>query len=103
MSEAKHTAGPWYPRWGGEPGHVFSPKTGRLIATVPHEQSDATPQHDTRLLAAAPDLLAACKAALPALERAATELVSGYFAQKADLVRAVIAKAEPPPESSALA
>ncbi len=40
------------------------------------------------------DLLAACEAALPALDRAALELGgTGYFASKADEVRAAIARA----------
>ncbi len=63
----------------GESGHIaIFPDTGEA---------------DARLCAAAPDLLAACEAALPALDRAALELGgTGYFASKADELCAAIAR-----------
>jgi hypothetical protein len=50
------------------------------------------------LLARRDALLAALEVALPALDRAALELDSGYFAGKADEVRAAIASARKEPQ-----
>lgn len=55
------TPGPWWPRYGGEPGFVYASDAKRLIAEIPHEKSDAIQRPDSRLIAAAPDLYAALR------------------------------------------
>jgi hypothetical protein len=74
MSEAQHSPGPWHPEAGfGLPPEVRDPQN-RLICTVAADQDNhLTPENpqalaNVYLLAAAPALLAACRAALPALE-----------------------------------
>ncbi len=55
--KAKHTPGPWYDKnsAGNHQGMVISEATGATVAVVYDKR-------DTRLLAAAPDLLAALQA-----------------------------------------
>jgi hypothetical protein len=58
MSEPKHTPGPWYtnPKPDSPQGLIYQENTGKNIA-VCYETLDAN------LIAAAPELLEACKAA----------------------------------------
>lgn len=90
---AEHTPGPWHPRYGGEPGYVYSSSASKVVCIVPHEQSDAVDNPDSRLITAAPDLLAACEA----LSKAPLD-PSGRWTdeekQALKLLRAAIAKAK---------
>ena len=45
------TGGRWWPRYGGEPGFIYSSGEKRLIATVEGESSDATPNPNSRHIA----------------------------------------------------
>ncbi len=94
MSEAKHTPGPWVALWandyltGNQPVEIAAP-TGHPIAEVVRVDPAAGGDHtaNARLIAAAPELLAACMAfvACPADERHAIDLEL--------IVEAAIAKA----------
>lgn len=64
-----HTPGPWTIRQGGT--EIHGPHYGRQIAHIPpdlrylpHDENAA----NARLIAAAPELLAACEAALPIID-----------------------------------
>jgi len=68
----KHTPGPWKIKFDF---NVFQLKTGRLVASCGGHSSNVNPQEihyenlaNTRLVAAAPDLYFACRAALLTLE-----------------------------------
>jgi len=94
MSEAKHTPGPW--EYGvipeqyqtycfGARGLLF----GRVVGS-PARDAEA----DARLIASAPDLLAACKMAVAAVLYAQTVDQSGSFDATRAALSAAIAKAE---------
>lgn len=97
MSDAKHTVGPWWPRHGGEPGAVYSSGAGRLVCLVPHEQrDDGEFRPDSCLIAAAPDLLAACEAwdqGFTDGEEFTSEQLLAWLNANRRLARAAIAKA----------
>jgi hypothetical protein len=85
-----HTSGPWIERGayvvGGNPQLLIADcSCGRFG----REEDDA----NARLIAAAPDLLAALKNALPLLERAKEWLTDEAYAGSTAKIRAAIAKA----------
>lgn len=95
MSE--HTPGPWQVWYGGLDGDTYftiGSKYGDVSGVVcdyavPSPRPSAEVRANARLIAAAPDLLAACQAALPYVEQMpwpAPERV-------VDAVRAAVAKA----------
>jgi len=64
MSPRKHTPGPWYfaPRMNMQSGlMIYAQPHGVTVAAVPH--NDSTGRADAALIAAAPDLLEAARAA----------------------------------------
>lgn len=70
----KHTPGPWRSSWYEENSRTHIGSWGltagsdsRRVVFRRCKQGDATALANARLIAAAPDLLAACKAALPRL------------------------------------
>ena len=90
---AKHTAGPWKyhddDTQGGFYGqyYVTSPATGgRVVARIQGIGSETAA--NTRLIAAAPELLVACKQAMTIMDHA------GGFSDTVILCGAAIAKAE---------
>ncbi len=95
----KHTPGPWEVGDGGVRGseHTIycSDRTGSAVATVKFEPIDLTGRSpheraaNARLIAAAPDLLAACKMVAD-IAVSWSPITPGDIAQ----VRAAIAKAE---------
>lgn len=100
MTDAKHTPGPW--TYGG---HLFDSRimaeeapsswSSRTIAVVDHTE-DEMGEANAHLIAAAPDLLAACTHALNALERVAHTVDREELdavVEVAALTRAAIAKA----------
>ncbi len=86
MTQSKHTPGPWFYQVDLEGryyvGHTFNPRGQPELWRGTHTREDAA------LVAAAPDLLAACKAAL--------ERIDGMNESMGvvDELRAAIAKAE---------
>lgn len=91
MSEATHTPGPWriIPRAHERNGPCIQRgrEGGFMVKGMSSEAEDA----DARLIAAAPDLLAACKEAEEQLSIMAASPASNWWVQK---LRAAIAKAE---------
>jgi hypothetical protein len=69
------TKGPWWPRYGGEPGYIFSSATGRVVADVPSEKSDAIVPDDSRFIAAS-------REAVPALLALVTRLRAELAAER---------------------
>ena len=86
MNETRHTRGPWHVGEGrlvGGPDRLFVADCS--TSDRPAEEQVA----NMRLVAAAPELLAACKGALVYVKA-----VSGADWRVADLLRHIIAKAE---------
>jgi hypothetical protein len=91
----KHTPGPWAV---SDVGEVVVCATGRTLCdvysspTTGEEQADV----DARLIAAAPDLLAACEMLAEAQRRADTGEREGFgcYVDAVDKARAAIAKAK---------
>lgn len=92
-AESAHTPGPWEVRPGAGLGlhswTIWATSEGRYIGRIDdNDQGEA----NARLIAAAPDLLAACREALDLLEeRSATDERAAYLAQH---MADAIAKAE---------
>ena len=82
----KHTPGPWELNPAGEPVIRWGDDGGQYAVLEPDEMYDGW-KTDARLIAAAPDLLEACRLAITALSQH-DELVAFRAAEKA------IAKAE---------
>ena len=78
MSEARHTPGPWYAEVGDPkvpgmtPGYDVWHHTGigQIARVRPGLEPDPTAEANARLIAAAPDLLAACKVLMGVFEDA---------------------------------
>lgn len=87
-----HTPGPWDYREAydnGEPcGYVVQKGPAFAIADVPQGEDDA------RLIAAAPDLLAACERALQHIEEYDESSRGGDYREATRTLRAAIAKAK---------
>lgn len=108
--QKQHTPGPWqldgaeiYGAPYGKPVQVFSGKppvqAQDIVARIPYDDdgySTMQPVHvaNARLIAAAPDMLAALQRALPCVEYAADELGSEEDAACLEQVRAAIKKAK---------
>lgn len=86
---ASYTPGPWAHYFDDSMGEHSVATSGhsRLIANVRGHEADA----NARLIAAAPELLAACTHILAKLELLRT--VPGISGEDADILRAAIAKA----------
>lgn len=106
---ATHTPGPWSTRDNGEPHAIeLIDDEGERIAVLPmsrwvDEHSDPQQEASVALIAAAPGLLAALRAALSALEEASGHVnpelgfaddAEREIGQAIDLARAAIARAE---------
>lgn len=81
MSAAQHTAAPWHA--GGPHQCTVYDRFGQRIANsfegvMATQRSDGECAANARLIAAAPELLAIAKAALPGLRHAFMELASKY-------------------------
>lgn len=98
MSEGKHTPGPWKIVYGGMPndeGFGIASNNANSPRGIVAECWPATALREDRpriaadaaLIAAAPDLLAACESALDAID--------GNYAEVGEQLRAAIAKATP--------
>lgn len=95
----RHTPGPWKLRYltaaGAEGFSVLRSLTSELVCTLPSRHGYANAdqgEHDARLIAAAPDLLAACERALLFAENHAI-MARGSDEDTADTLRAAIQKA----------
>lgn len=100
---SKHTPGPWELRESAAAGRkvVASPRLGLIAILAEHDVGEAEwiqDEANARLIAAAPDLLAACKALLPMAEDDLFQYGGGLHAGDSDptilAARAAIAKAE---------
>ena len=93
-NEVRHTPGPWKAvlveghRLGGRNGAA---RYDVLAMNPPDFVADRLTEANARLIAAAPDLLAACRAVLECLGRT---LAPDYLPETRELLRAAIAKAE---------
>lgn len=89
-NETKHTPGPWeFEPTGHGPGHIAADCEGAIrdgVATVWGRTSEDTFDANARLIAAAPDLLAACKGLI--------ENIDNPDWSDIDKIRAAIARAE---------
>ena len=91
--KAAHTPGPWLIEWNaaqsGEGHYITDSKDmvelSRIAAVLFHDDADGETRANARLLAAAPDLLAALIGVVKVADRATVEF---------DAARAAIAKAE---------
>jgi hypothetical protein len=61
MTNATHTPGPWEATVDGFIGHTCPDGDWYVIAAMSHDRAPETVNSDARLIAAAPDLLAAIK------------------------------------------
>lgn len=95
----RHTPGPWEAVCGRTMWTIRGPgftgpaagNTNYSRAAIPPEQREA----NARLIAAAPELLAACKLALTILDRTARQdVITGAEGNISATLRAAIAKAE---------
>jgi hypothetical protein len=95
---AKHTPGPWHRRIGrvgnGTPASQHEQVCNSDGVAVVMLEHDGQPDGDAnaRLIAAAPDLLEACKDALSSFSAAHAHRRNGNC--ECDVIRAAIAKAE---------
>jgi hypothetical protein len=82
----KHTPGPWHV----DEGYIKN-KEGDVLASLPYTLGDQTDWNNTALIAAAPDLLAACIFALNSFENMTTEAFSqGADKPARDALRAAV-------------
>lgn len=95
MTTAKHTPGPWYTNTKGDnryQSEIAREGDGKTVA-ITYTSNDA----DAHLIAAAPDLLAACKALMLAegMQSGKRDGVTmGLISSAIDAARAAIAKAQ---------
>lgn len=97
----QHTPGPWFAEFNGTYWEVWSNGDfGRIgdacasSASRPEHGSLELGEANARLMAAAPDLLAACKGLLDAIHDSMTHAAQAAHAEQIDAARAAIAKAE---------
>ena len=94
---SKHTAGPWINKEtaGGHNTEIYTETGGSTIALTYHACSYEENAANANLIAAAPDLLEACKAMIACLEDLTTEDFSrGGEKAEREMMIAAIAKAE---------
>lgn len=93
--DSKHTPGPWIATDGPDP-EVITPD-GTTICSQVCSGADDEPDNDgrtnARLISAAPDLLAACEAALCVHDVYSTAATPRLLPEVAEKLRAAIAKA----------
>jgi hypothetical protein len=89
-TKAKHTPGPWQLRLRIRDSAIIETDDRTIATTLHYGDTDKQADANARLLAAAPELLEACKAALS--ELAMPEISMEGRLQK--VLRAAIAKAE---------
>lgn len=88
MSSLPHTPGPWHYAEG-----YVRDSAGNALASIPYTLGDFTDRANGELMAAAPELLEACRFALDTLDKITTE----QFSQGADKpARAKLAQAIEP-------
>lgn len=87
MSQKEHTPGPWRAIRTGGALEVAGPVEGVLICRLYDSLDDESDRADAHLIAAAPDLLAACEQVADALEYDFAGSIS------VEHLRALIAKA----------
>jgi hypothetical protein len=93
MSTTKHTPGPWKFRRAGAKIHAGITGDGRCLAIIENAISDS----DGELLAAAPEMLFALEASIPALEYVRKQFPHHAADDSLDvlkIVQAAIAKAK---------
>jgi len=91
MADSKHTPGPWSTaarKKGGQKTVICADTGGRYMYLV----GEVSNETDARLIAAAPDMLEACRRALSYIER--DEAAHGREFGEGNIIRAAIAKAE---------
>lgn len=95
MSKTTHTPGPW--TVGPRGASVYRPNGMRIAALDAHADSLGLRAADARLMAAAPELLEACREAIKALNNYSTEPVPlSVYNRVSRLIVDAIAKAEGP-------
>lgn len=92
--DSKHTPGPWYAKGSSEnrAWEVAERNTGELVAEL--NTIDATGEADARLIAAAPDLLAALRGLVRDIEGREKRTGITQMGTAIDAARAALAKAE---------
>lgn len=80
MSEIKHTPGPWEAEEFCEGGNVAFVRIGNITVDGSYRggESDALSLADARLIAAAPDLLAALKKVMESSQESPPDTVQGW-------------------------
>jgi hypothetical protein len=92
MAETKHTPGPWTAEMGAGKGAWVKGSTGEWSALACGD-TDESANANAALIAAAPDLLSACRAALAAFDGSNIRIAAEYVGAVGEL-RDAIAKAE---------
>ncbi len=81
------TQGPWWPRFGGAPGFIYSSSAKVLIAEVVREKSKLKARPDSDFIAAAPTDLAWAVERIERLERHLMELLRTATCERIDCKR----------------
>ena len=93
MTQTTHTPGPWSLRmtgWQTNPAAIYSPRRPGAVACIPARTSVPLDEQsaNARLIAAAPDLLAALESAIEAL------IETRYYPSEIKRLRNAITKAK---------
>lgn len=92
----KHTPGPWHVDNHQDANHcVINPRAGNWIAVLQHNGELHAPQQEAnaRLMAAAPNLLAQCRAALRYLQHPDVQAITHGFALPGSVIERRIEEA----------
>ncbi len=102
----RHTPGPWESRHDvGAGWSVRAPAVGPVCSMAwwqfdnPGVMDDEISASNARLIAAAPDLLAACKSLLSIFDPGRSKLSDELIRPETDAIRAAVSKAEGEPAS----